>query len=499
MIAITRRATPSPARWTAPRRLSVLLVVTLGASLLGLSGAGAATGTYAVTIQGPTSTPHVNQPFVLSGSVTPAAPNESVDLQRLNNGKYHTVAKTKLNPQSQYAFAQVMPSAGGYTYRVVKPKSDGVHQGRSAVVRVWVTSSTLLAGHPMRAGDFLLSAGGATALNMMPTGNLMITLTASGRLIWGTKTTRHPGSTAVLRNDGDLVVQDPSGDVVWQSNTGGHPRGAYTLSLLHTFNLVIDDPSQHQLWTSNTVDTSLHPNERLTSGQYLLSTGRTYKLAMETSGDLQLIEESTGTVMWDAGTAGDTGAWVTMLSNGDLVVYSSTGTALVTTKTTGYPGAIATARPDGNLVVTAAGVPLWASSGVGAPLGDDYPPRLRDAPIDSIIDPWRFYNRECVSFVAWRMNDANGIDFNDFMDGGKWGDAGNWDNNARALGFPVNSVPALGAIAQSDTLGHVAWVAGVGNGTVTIEDYNYTDPGDYDTRLVPTSSYVYIHVADLTG
>ena len=39
--------------------------------------------------------------------------------------------------------------------------------------------------------------------------------------------------------------------------------------------------------------------------------------------------------------------------------------------------------------------PVSAASGV-----DDYPARLKNAPQDSLVDPWRFYNRECTSFVA---------------------------------------------------------------------------------------------------
>ena len=43
----------------------------------------------------------------------------------------------------------------------------------------------------------------------------------------------------------------------------------------------------------------------------------------------------------------------------------------------------------------------------------------------------------------------------------------------------------------------MAWVASVGDGVVTIEDYNYTVPGEYDVRTVPTSKYIYIHIKDL--
>ena len=115
-------------------------------------------------------------------------------------------------------------------------------------------------------------------------------------------------------------------------------------------------------------------------------------------------------------------------------------------------------------------------------------------------DPWGFALRNCTSFVAWRLRETNGVsDFSNHMDGGHWSDARNWDENARALGYVVDSVPAVGAVAQSDAglTGHVAWVKAVGDGTVTIEEYNHYLPGGYGWRIVPASDFRYIHVKDL--
>ena len=39
--------------------------------------------------------------------------------------------------------------------------------------------------------------------------------------------------------------------------------------------------------------------------------------------------------------------------------------------------------------------------------GDDYPEVLKTADKDALIDPWRFLNRECTSFVAWCLNSRN--------------------------------------------------------------------------------------------
>ncbi len=114
-------------------------------------------------------------------------------------------------------------------------------------------------------------------------------------------------------------------------------------------------------------------------------------------------------------------------------------------------------------------------------------------------DPWGFALRNCTSFVAWRLRESNGqADFSNHMTGGSWGDARHWDNNARQLGYLVDHVPAIGAVAQTDhgRIGHVAWVSAVGDGTVTVEEYNYYVAGGYDVRTVPTSDFRYLHVAD---
>jgi surface antigen len=115
-------------------------------------------------------------------------------------------------------------------------------------------------------------------------------------------------------------------------------------------------------------------------------------------------------------------------------------------------------------------------------------------------DPWGFALRNCTSFVAWRLRMTNGFaDFQNHYGGVHWGNAADWDEAATALGYLADDVPAVGAVAQTDhgSVGHVAWVEAVGAGTVTVEEYNYAVAGGYDVRTVPTSSFRYLHLADL--
>ena len=114
-------------------------------------------------------------------------------------------------------------------------------------------------------------------------------------------------------------------------------------------------------------------------------------------------------------------------------------------------------------------------------------------------DPWGFALRNCTSFVAWRLRMTNGLaDFENHFGGVHWGNANHWDDAAAELGYLVDDVPAVGAVAQTDDgrVGHVAWVSAVGDGTVTIEEYNFAVAGGYDVRTVPTSSFRYLHLAD---
>ena len=118
----------------------------------------------------------------------------------------------------------------------------------------------------------------------------------------------------------------------------------------------------------------------------------------------------------------------------------------------------------------------------------------------SIGDSWGFVLRNCTSFVSWRLNERNGMaGFDNHFRGEHWGNAANWDDVARRLGYRVDAVPAIGAVAQTDAgrVGHVAWVSAIGPGTVTVEEYNYGSAGGYGTRTVPVGDFRYLHLADV--
>lgn len=119
------------------------------------------------------------------------------------------------------------------------------------------------------------------------------------------------------------------------------------------------------------------------------------------------------------------------------------------------------------------------------------------------IDPWGFYNRQCTSFVAWRLN-QDGIDFSNTMKGGKFSNASNWDDNARKIGFLVNDQPAVGAVAQWNpgaqgvgSAGHVAYVTEVNGDQVTVEEYNWEVDYGFSKRTINASEVSnFIHITE---
>lgn len=146
--------------------------------------------------------------------------------------------------------------------------------------------------------------------------------------------------------------------------------------------------------------------------------------------------------------------------------------------------------------------------------GDDYPQNYKNPDLDTVVDEWNFYNRECTSFVAWCLNSRNGIPFTNQYGGvGRWGNAYEWAAAAEQLGYAVDMNPAVGSVFWQDRIGntgtgHVAWVKAVnGDGTVMIEQYNSTYVYSTGERLPAgcwsedtcsvTDASGYIHIGDI--
>ncbi len=146
-----------------------------------------------------------------------------------------------------------------------------------------------------------------------------------------------------------------------------------------------------------------------------------------------------------------------------------------------------------------------STPGTGANCGGGYPgsapgpwgPWGCNYPIDNNIDSWGMYNRECVSYTAFKV--ANSGRYMPY-----WGGHGNaklWDDNARAAGIPVDTNPRAGdvGISNSGTYGHAFYVERVsGDGSIYISDYNQQFDGRYreywiSAETVQSRGFSFIH------
>jgi len=121
--------------------------------------------------------------------------------------------------------------------------------------------------------------------------------------------------------------------------------------------------SWQQFWMQTVPATNvLYQPSFLAGGQELVNGAHT--LAMQTDGNL--VEFDGTTSIWTSGTSGNPGAYCTMQSDGNFVVYNSAGGALWASGTSGNPGAYVTLQIDGNVVVYSSGnSALWATGTEG--------------------------------------------------------------------------------------------------------------------------------------
>lgn len=120
-----------------------------------------------------------------------------------------------------------------------------------------------------------------------------------------------------------------------------------------------------------------------------------------------------------------------------------------------------------------------------------YPSNLNSAPQDSIIDSWGMYNRECVSYAAWKVYQTYGSMPN-------WGGVGNanqWVTNARNAGITTSSTPKVHAVAISREgyYGHAMWVEAVSGDKIYVSQYNYDLHGRYSEMWVNSTGLTYIY------
>jgi hypothetical protein len=131
-------------------------------------------------------------------------------------------------------------------------------------------------------------------------------------------------------------------------------------------------------------------------------------------------------------------------------------------------------------------------------MGDDYPwPDALSRPQGGGLSPLNYYYRECVDFVAWRMN----------RDAGTWaapyrwvwsnlaqGSAYAWKREWERHGWPTGTTPQVGAVAWQPGGNHVAYVSGIlADGSVVLEEYNYSTDHGYGQRIIQPGAMYYLY------
>jgi hypothetical protein len=107
-----------------------------------------------------------------------------------------------------------------------------------------------------------------------------------------------------------------------------------------------------------------------------------------------------------------------------------------------------------------------------------YPGYLQNCFVDANalsygFDPWGYGCRQCVSYTAWKVLQKTG------RAPMYWGNAKDWPNSARRVGYRTGKQPREQSVAVMTTgpYGHVAWVESINpNGTLNISQYNYWLP-----------------------
>jgi surface antigen len=158
----------------------------------------------------------------------------------------------------------------------------------------------------------------------------------------------------------------------------------------------------------------------------------------------------------------------------------------------------------GNVTWAGAAGPAAASQYFGYP----YPnaPQCTTGPQVCAPDKWGFYQGQSTSWVAYRLNELNGVAFISIYGSQQWSDASYWATAAGNLNIEVSQAPALGSVAWwPDSPAHpgglVGYVEEVNSPTsIIISEMNWD--GGNGFRLVtvtksgsdwPTD---FLHIAD---
>ncbi|WP_051969950.1 ricin-type beta-trefoil lectin domain protein [Kitasatospora azatica] len=224
------------------------------------------------------------------------------------------------------------------------------------------TGHPIMSGTVLHGGDVLTAS--RTTLTMGTDGNLVLADAWTGRVLWTSGTAGHPGATAVMQPDGNLVVYAPQGWPLWAPATEGNPGSRTTLQ--NDGNLVLYNADGRALWSTDTWYGGVISRGTVIPAGTVLHAGDSVQskaghLDLQADGNLVLYSKATGHARWSSNTWGHPGATAVMQPDGNLVVYAPQGWPLWSSNTWNHSSTNLVLQDDDNLVLYAHGTGLWAS------------------------------------------------------------------------------------------------------------------------------------------
>lgn len=128
-------------------------------------------------------------------------------------------------------------------------------------------------------------------------------------------------------------------------------------------------------------------------------------------------------------------------------------------------------------------------AGMGG-LVNTYPEPYRSAKKDSMLDPSTCYNRECVSYCAWKICEVVGY----WVKRTGSMNAKEWIYRLPSWGFKEVASPKNGGkyvgVTTKGQYGHVVWF----EFDNTVSEYNYSSVGNYDVRAIDINQYTWFEI-----
>lgn len=128
----------------------------------------------------------------------------------------------------------------------------------------------------------------------------------------------------------------------------------------------------------------------------------------------------------------------------------------------------------------------------GDPNKGGYPAIWANAPMNSYVDTWGMFSRQCVSYAAFKVSQSgrnmprNWPSYYYRYGPGHGGNARDWLGNAAIDGIPFDKNPRAGdvGVLPVGTYGHVVYVERVlDDGRIYISHYNYDWNGNYQEAI----------------